>query len=59
MKTTGLISRAACAIIVSLGMLAGAHAAGGGIHWDKAPDKTNDLVSLQNGAKLFVNYCLN
>jgi len=30
-----------------------------GIAWDKAPNKTNDVVSLQNGAKLFVNYCLN
>src|SRR5438309_11337685 len=29
------------------------------MHWDKAPDATNDLSSLQNGAKLFVNYCLN
>lgn len=25
---------------------------------DKAPKKTTDLVSLQNGAKVFVNYCL-
>lgn len=29
------------------------------IAWDKAPNKTNDVVSLQKGAKLFVNYCLN
>jgi ubiquinol-cytochrome c reductase cytochrome c1 subunit len=29
-----------------------------GIAWDKAPNKTNDMVSLQNGAKIFVNYCL-
>ncbi len=29
------------------------------IAWDKAPGQVNDLVSLQNGAKLFVNYCLN
>jgi len=26
---------------------------------DQAPQRTNDLASLQNGAKLFVNYCLN
>ena len=26
---------------------------------DQAPDRTKDLSSLQNGAKLFVNYCLN
>ncbi len=31
----------------------------GGIPWDKAPNKTNDQIALQNGAKLFVNYCLN
>jgi len=35
-----------------------AHAAGEGVAWDKAPDVTNDLPALQNGAKLFVNYCL-
>jgi ubiquinol-cytochrome c reductase cytochrome c1 subunit len=29
------------------------------IAWDKAPNKLNDLSALQNGAKLFVNYCLN
>jgi ubiquinol-cytochrome c reductase cytochrome c1 subunit len=29
-----------------------------GISWDKAPNKTNDLASLQNGAKIFVNYCV-
>jgi ubiquinol-cytochrome c reductase cytochrome c1 subunit len=40
--------------------MVGAHAAAGGaIAWDKAPNKTNDLAALQNGAKLFVNYCLN
>ncbi|MCU0929560.1 MAG: cytochrome c1 [Burkholderiaceae bacterium] len=39
---------------------AGAHAAGGGIAWDRFPaQKANDLAALQNGAKLFVNYCLN
>ncbi len=26
---------------------------------DQAPDRTKDLAALQNGAKLFVNYCLN
>ena len=30
-----------------------------GIAWDKAPVKVNDMASLQNGAKVFVNYCLN
>lgn len=36
-----------------------AQAASGGIAWDKAPVKTNDQSSLQHGAKIFVNYCLN
>ncbi|HCY61832.1 MAG TPA: cytochrome c1 [Oxalobacteraceae bacterium] len=36
-----------------------AMAAGGGFPLDAAPDHTRDLASLQNGAKLFVNYCLN
>lgn len=26
---------------------------------DQAPDRTRDYASLQNGARLFVNYCLN
>jgi ubiquinol-cytochrome c reductase cytochrome c1 subunit len=46
-------------LIAAFGIVTGAQAAEGGIHWDKAPNKTNDMVSLQNGAKLFVNYCLN
>jgi ubiquinol-cytochrome c reductase cytochrome c1 subunit len=47
-------------LLLSLGLVAGgAHAAEGGIAWDKAPVKTNDMAALQNGAKLFVNYCLN
>ncbi len=46
-------------LILSLGFIAGAQAAATGIHWDKAPNKINDMASLQNGAKLFVNYCLN
>lgn len=46
-------------LAMALGLVAGAHANTGGIAWDKAPSKTNDMVSLQNGAKLFVNYCLN
>lgn len=49
---------------LALGLLASvfvaaANAAGGGFPWDKAPDRTNDMAALQNGAKLFVNYCLN
>ncbi|MDH5205691.1 MAG: cytochrome c1, partial [Hylemonella sp.] len=47
-------------LTMALCVLGGAQAAsGGGIAWDKAPINTSDLNSLQNGAKLFVNYCLN
>ncbi len=45
--------------MLAFGLAAGAHASGGDLVWDKAPSKTNDLPALQNGAKLFVNYCLN
>src|ERR1019366_10475762 len=30
-----------------------------GFPLDHAPDRSKDLAALQNGAKLFVNYCLN
>jgi ubiquinol-cytochrome c reductase cytochrome c1 subunit len=47
-------------LIAALSMAGAAHASGGdSIPWDKAPNKLNDMTSLQNGAKLFVNYCLN
>lgn len=46
-------------LMAALGLVAGAHAAGGGIAWDKAPNKTNDMAALQNGARIFVNNCLN
>jgi ubiquinol-cytochrome c reductase cytochrome c1 subunit len=45
--------------LAATGLMVGAHASSeGAMAWDKAPGKTNDLVALQNGAKLFVNYCL-
>jgi ubiquinol-cytochrome c reductase cytochrome c1 subunit len=28
------------------------------VHLDRAPDRSGDKAALQNGAKLFVNYCL-
>lgn len=36
-----------------------AFAAGEGAALDHVQSRTNDLIALQNGAKLFVNYCLN
>jgi ubiquinol-cytochrome c reductase cytochrome c1 subunit len=46
-------------LILSLGFVTGVQASSEGIQWDKAPNKINDMASMQNGAKLFVNYCLN
>ena len=57
MKT---IQKFVLGLCLSLASLTGVQAAGGNqIAWDKAPVNTSDLASLQNGAKLFVNYCLN
>jgi len=36
-----------------------AFASGAELHLDKAPDRSHDQAALQNGAKVFVNYCLN
>jgi ubiquinol-cytochrome c reductase cytochrome c1 subunit len=47
-------------LLASLGFVTGAVAAEGGIPWDRFPTaKVTDMAALQNGAKLFVNYCLN
>jgi ubiquinol-cytochrome c reductase cytochrome c1 subunit len=46
-------------LIATLVLLPGlAFASESGFPLDKAPDHTKDLAALQNGAKLFVNYCL-
>lgn len=59
MKTTRFSKKAMLALIAALGLAVGVHASEVGIPWDKAPNRTNDMGALQNGAKLFVNYCLN
>ena len=46
--------------LLSFGLVAGASASEAGYAWDKFPEsKMSDMAALQNGAKLFVNYCLN
>ena len=45
--------------LAALFLIGSAHAAGGGVPWEKWPGKTTDQAALQHGAKLFVNYCLN
>lgn len=59
MKTIGFSKKFVLALVAALGLTVGAQASEGGIPWDKAPNRTNDMAALQNGAKLFVNYCLN
>jgi ubiquinol-cytochrome c reductase cytochrome c1 subunit len=54
------IQKFALGLCMAVASLTGAQASGGNsIAWDKAPINTSDLASLQNGAKTFVNYCLN
>ncbi len=50
------LALAGAALCATLGT--NAHAAGDGVAWDAAPQRTNDLSALQNGAKVFANYCL-
>jgi len=46
-------------LVAALGVAMGAHASSDRlVPLDKAPVDTTNQASLQNGAKLFVNYCL-
>lgn len=45
--------------LITIGLSFSIQAAEVGVKWDKAPDKSTDLVALQNGAKIFINYCQN
>lgn len=48
------------ALMMCVALVSGAQASGGGYPLDKFPkERLSDLAALQNGAKLFVNYCLN
>ncbi|MEO8081188.1 MAG: cytochrome c1 [Caldimonas sp.] len=47
-------------LLVAFGFALPAAANEGGYPWDRFPvDKVTDMAALQNGAKVFVNYCLN
>jgi ubiquinol-cytochrome c reductase cytochrome c1 subunit len=59
MKKISFTTKAIFGFVLVLGVVFGSQANVGGLAWDKAPNKTNDMAALQNGAKLFVNYCLN
>ena len=49
----------ATVLVAALGLGTSALASEGGFPLDKAPDRVSNNASLQNGAKIFVNYCLN
>src|ERR1700685_4656737 len=50
-----------CALVGAtlLSVLAAPAHADENFHLDRAPDNAENFASLQHGAKLFVNYCLN
>ena len=51
-----LLKKAVAALVLLPALV---FASEGGYPFDHAPDRGTNLSSLQNGAKLFVNYCLN
>ena len=55
--STALLSLS-LALGLGFGLAPDSHAAESAMAWDKAPNKTNDMAALQNGARLFVNHCL-
>jgi len=59
MTTMGLTKKILSGLMLVCALGSTAQANTGGPAWDKAPNRINDLGALQNGAKLFVNYCLN
>jgi ubiquinol-cytochrome c reductase cytochrome c1 subunit len=59
MTNMGFIKKIIGGVTLGVALMAGAHASGGGAPWDKVPNRQSDMAALQNGAKLFVNYCLN
>jgi ubiquinol-cytochrome c reductase cytochrome c1 subunit len=55
-----MMKKLIAACLAALCLVTGAAASEGGEPWDKFPtDRVTDMSSLQSGAKLFVNYCLN
>jgi ubiquinol-cytochrome c reductase cytochrome c1 subunit len=55
-----MIKKALTALSLAAAVASGAaYANGASFPLDKAPQRTNDMAALQNGAKLFANYCLN
>ncbi len=54
------MKRIIAGLLAALSLCTSAVASEAGPAWDKFPkERVTDMASLQNGAKLFVNYCLN
>ena len=59
MTAMGFTKKILTGLALVCGVAITAQANTGGPAWDKAPNRINDMGALQNGAKLFANYCLN
>lgn len=59
MNTNRAMQKMIVGLLLLLGLSSLGQANSAGARWDQAPNRTQDLAALQNGAKLFVNYCLN
>ena len=56
---SSLLGSLLCSLLVSIAAVAPAQAASEGVPWDKFDtQRVTDLAALQNGAKLFANYCM-
>ena len=56
---TGISRKFILGLVGALLVSTSAFASSEGLPLDAAPNRTQDVAALQNGAKLFVNYCLN
>jgi len=55
-----MMSKHLVTLLLALCLTGPSLAAGDGVAWDRFPkERLNDMAALQNGAKLFANYCLN
>ncbi|RZT95172.1 ubiquinol-cytochrome c reductase cytochrome c1 subunit [Rivibacter subsaxonicus] len=55
-----MIKKLIAGLLAAFALVGAVRAAEGGIEWDRFPQaKLNDMAALQNGARLFVNHCLN
>ena len=58
MKIQNCLRKLVLGLVASVALGGLAQAAEEEVNWDAVPNKLSDQAALQNGAKLFVNYCL-